>query len=160
MKKLIVALVSSLLTASVCFAATAAESRTVTYTNALGEVYPVVVGYYGTGDVTSIASSGEILVGTSAPTATPARTGQFAIDLGDALYIALDEDSFTAIAPFTVLSSVTLGANYVLTNRTPVAVGEVVYAVSNVVSAATGVGTTGTFARAVGATVNDWVITK
>ena len=161
MKKYIAMLVTFLVAGAV-FAQV--QETTITYTNASGDVFTdVVVGYVGTGVAASVPAAGTTVVGTAAPSSTPTQLGQVAVDVTDDVpYLAVGTTSsdWSPVIPFTVLSSTTLGADYNLTNRAPLCIGESVYAVSNVLSAATGAGTTGTIACAIGATVNDWVIIK
>lgn len=159
-KSLFLSALAGLISALV--ASAAITESTATYTNYMGDVVEVVTGVTGDGTATTFPAANEVIIGTAAPTATPSVMGQIAIDAGDAAYIAVGGTSsdWAPVPQFNVLNSSTLGANYNLTNRTPNCIGEFVYAKSNVLSAATGAGTTGTVAVAVGLTVNDWIIVK
>ena len=124
-----------------------------TYTNAMGYEVSAVIGEVGSSTVPAKIPSAEALViGTAAPTATPDQIGQFALDRGQAAYVAVGGTSsdWKAIPTFTLST----GTNVAMTGVTPDAAGALYYSANGLV-----VGTsTGKVALATTATTNGWVL--
>ena len=144
-------LISILALAVTCAMANAVTISQVieTGTNSSDEAYTAVVGYTSDAEVTEIPAYGQVQVGTTVPT-TPARTGQIAIDMGDAAYIAVDEGTFKAIPTFTSTASTNAVA---MTGITPDSVGSFYYGSKLVVGTSTG-----SVALATTVTTNGWVL--
>ena len=120
-----------------------------TFTNSFDQVFEVVIGTAGSTTVPSeIPNAQTIVIGTSAPTATPDQLGQIAIDRGDNAYVAVGGTSSDWVLVTRVAQSDT-DATTTATEYTPLFVGQVL----------TGGAGTGTNAIwiAKGVTTNDWI---